>query len=213
MADIFTEVDDDLRRERAQKLWQRYGGYVIGAAILVVIATGVFVFVRDQQQRAAEALGAQYTKAVELAREESDKAVQAFDQLAARQGAGYPMLARIQSALLKVKGKDRAGGIASLKAIMVDTSIDEAYRSVARLVAGYYGLEDEKPDAVIALVQPLTIAPNPWRFSAGEVTALAHMKAGDKAAALKTYQSLADDLAAPATLRARATEIANVLNH
>ena len=36
MADIFDEVEDDLKRDRMQLLWSKYGKYVIVAAVLVI---------------------------------------------------------------------------------------------------------------------------------------------------------------------------------
>jgi hypothetical protein len=43
------------------------------------------------------------------------------------------------------------------------------------------------------------------------LTAAAKLKAGDKAGALDIYKKLADDLAAPEGVRARAAEMAAVL--
>ena len=33
------EIDEELRRERLMKLWERYGAYAVGAAVLIVAAT------------------------------------------------------------------------------------------------------------------------------------------------------------------------------
>ncbi len=52
---------------------------------------------------------------------------------------------------------------------------------------------------------------NPWRATALDVTAAAKLKAGDRGGALEIYQKLADDLAAPRALRARAAEMAAAL--
>ena len=37
MANIFNEVDEDIRKERYKKLWSRYGKYLIGLIILIVL--------------------------------------------------------------------------------------------------------------------------------------------------------------------------------
>ena len=39
MTDIFQEVEQDLRRERYKKAWDRYGIYVIAVAVLIVVGT------------------------------------------------------------------------------------------------------------------------------------------------------------------------------
>src|SRR5208282_5881036 len=38
VADIFQEVDEEVRREQLQKLWQRYGNLIIAGCILIVAA-------------------------------------------------------------------------------------------------------------------------------------------------------------------------------
>ena len=40
MSDIFSEVDEEVRRERLQKLWNQYGYYFIAACVLLVVAVG-----------------------------------------------------------------------------------------------------------------------------------------------------------------------------
>ena len=38
MSDIFAEVDEDLRADRAQKMLKKYGGLLAGAAVVAVAA-------------------------------------------------------------------------------------------------------------------------------------------------------------------------------
>jgi hypothetical protein len=58
MADIFREVDEDIRSDRLQRLWSKYSIAVFGVAVAIVIGTAVFVAIRHQQQARAEAAGA-----------------------------------------------------------------------------------------------------------------------------------------------------------
>ena len=44
MADIFREIDEELQQDRAAKLWQRYGGWVLAVAVGVVLAVAGNVF-------------------------------------------------------------------------------------------------------------------------------------------------------------------------
>jgi len=212
LADIFQEIDEDLRRDRMAKLWARYGKYAIGAAVLIVVATAAGVLYQNSRLQQYEALGVKYTEAAAMVRDGNNaKAVTGFEALAAQDKASYGLLARIQAAALKAKGDDKEGGLAALNAIAADGSVEQVYRDLATVLDGLYGVDQAKPDEVIARMKPLT--EGPWHFTALEVTALAQLKAGDKAGALKTYQGLADDLAAPASLRSRATEIASGLKN
>ena len=212
MADIFQEIDEDLRRDRMAKLWTRYGKYAIGAAVLIVVATAAGVAYQNWRQQQYQALGLKYAETTFALRDGGTaKAINGFEALAAEDKVGYGLLARIQAATLKAKGDDKEGGLAALSAIAADGSVEPVYRDLATVLAGLYSVDQAKPDETIARMKPL--ADGPWHFTALEVTALAQLKAGDKAAALKTYQGLADDLGAPASLRARATEIVNGLKN
>ena len=67
MTDIFKEVDEDLRREQFRKLWDRFGPYVIGLAILIVVATAGIRGWDYWQEKQAQATGDRFLAALDLA--------------------------------------------------------------------------------------------------------------------------------------------------
>ncbi|HZB90691.1 MAG TPA: tetratricopeptide repeat protein [Stellaceae bacterium] len=212
MSDIFQEVDEELRREQFARLWARYGKYVIVAAVLVVLATAGVTQWRQYRKHQREAEGARYIAALDLARAGKDKdAADAFSVIAREAGGGHAMLARLQEAALKERAGDIGGAVVVYKGLAADTALDPAYRDLATLLAAQDELRSGDPKAVIAQLAPLTSASSPWHPTALELTALAQLKSGDKAAARATYQRIADDLSAPQNLRARATEMITAL--
>jgi hypothetical protein len=212
LADIFREIEEDLRRDRIEKLWAKYGKYVLGLIALVLVVTAATVAWRSWQERQAEALGLRYAAAAAQVRDgQTGPALQTFEALGAETG-GYGVIARIEAAGLKAKGGDPAAGVAEFQAIAADTRIDRVYRDLALVLAGLYGLDSDQPGTIVARMAPVVTPDNPWRFLALEVTALAQLKQDDRAAALKTYTQLADDLGAPQSLRARAAEMVASLN-
>ena len=212
MTDIFREIDEDLRRDRLEKLWSRYGHYLIGLAVLIVLATAAVVGWRQYQARERRADSAQYAAALDLARRDQAAAAKAFDELASKAGGGYVILARLQAAASKASAGDVSGAIAAYDALAADGSVEPLYRDLASLSAAQHMLETAEPSAVIERLKPLAAGQSPWRPSALEITALAQLKAGDKKAALDTFKQLADDLTAPQGLRARAAEMITALN-
>lgn len=212
MSDIFHEIDEELRRENFAKLWARYGKYVVALAVVIVLATGGVSEWRHYQQRQREAEGARYVAALDLARQGKDKdAADAFSLIARQSSGGYPVLARLEEAALKARTGDVKGAIALYEAVAADGSVDGVYRDAATLLAAQYELKSGDPKAIIAKLAPLTAASNPWHPSALELTGLAQLKGGDKAAARLTFQHVADDLSAPQGLRARASEMITAL--
>jgi len=212
--DIFREIDEDLRRDRAETLWRQHGKWVIAASLVVILGTAGFQAWRHWQQTNAEAAGLAYFKAVQLVDTDPAAAAASFEGIAAGKSAGYAILARIEAAVTKLRnGGDKAGGQAALQAIAGDSAVEQPYRDLALLLSAEYQIDDQPPADTIARLKPLTAEAQPWRFAARELTALAQLKSGDQAACLKTYQQLADDLDAPAGLRARATAIVEALGH
>jgi len=212
VSDIFQEIDEELRRENFAKLWQRYGAYVIGLAVLIVVAVAAAAGWRAYQLRVHQVEGERYSLALDLARQGKDMdATDVFAELGRQAHGGHATLARLEEAALKAKRGDTKGAVAVYDALAADGAADPAYRDLARLLAAQYELKDGDPKAVIARVAPLTSATSAWHPTALELMALAQLKAGNKAEARAVYQRITDDLAAPQGLRARAAEMAAAL--
>lgn len=212
MTDIFREIEEDLRRDRLLLAWRRYGKLIIGAAVLIVLGTAAGVGWQHWQERQYQARGAEYMQATTLLHAgATDPAIRALQTLSTQNGSsGYGLLARIQAAAVQaVSGtaQTRTTGLSALKSVSADSGVDQTYRDLSLILWGLDGVDSLSRSDITTALQPLTVAPNPWRFTASEVTALAALKAGDKPAALALYKSLADDLDAPQSVRARAAEI------
>ena len=48
MADIFREVDEDIRKERYEKLWKRYRWWLLGITLALIIAVAAYVIIKEQ---------------------------------------------------------------------------------------------------------------------------------------------------------------------
>ena len=97
MADIFNEVDEEVRRERLQKLWDRYGIYVIALAVLIVAGIGAWRGYEWWQAKKAAAAGAAFESALSLSEAgKHAEAEAAFAKVAAEAPAGYRTLARLR---------------------------------------------------------------------------------------------------------------------
>ena len=212
LSDIFQEVDEDLRHDKWLRLWKQYQNYVIGLAAAIIIATAGVTYWRhyDQQQREAE--GLQYGLALDEARGgKFAEAADALNSLAVGAHAGRALVARFEAAALRARAGDEAAAIAAYDAIAKDSAVDPTYRDLATVLWGLHAVDTLDPQVVIDRLAPVTNPDNPWHSSAIEVTAIVHLKAGDRAAARADYQKLADDLTAPRGLRARAAQMVAAL--
>jgi len=212
VSDIFREIDEELRRDNLLKLWSRYGRYIIGVAVLALAVAGVVVAWRDHQLSERRAQSTRYASALTLVRggKEAD-AVKVFAAIA-REGGGYAILASFEEAELLAKSGDRKAAAAAYDRIAASTELTTVFRNLAVLLSVMQSLPEADPHSTIERLAPLTASGNPWRPTALELTASAELKSGDKRGALELYKSLADDLTAPQSLRARAAEMAAALS-
>ena len=134
MADIFDEVDEDLRAERAQALLRRYGGALIAAALAVICAVAAYqAWQWYQSRRAAEMANAYLAASAEADSipaagdpAKRDAAADAFMQVAANGPPGYHTLARLRAAGLKADAGDRKTALALWDQVAADGSADHA---------------------------------------------------------------------------------------
>ena len=129
MADIFHEVEEDLRRDQAAAIWKKYGNYIVGAALLLVLAVaahwGWSKYATNQQlQASADFLSAASTK--DLKPRETALAKVVAD------GGTYAVLARFRLAETAIEAGDKAKARGILGEIAKDRGADKALRDLAR---------------------------------------------------------------------------------
>src|ERR1700689_4297580 len=104
MSDIFREVDEDVRRDKAAEFWKKNQNYILGAAAVIVLATAGWRYYDYQRLQAAQAAGAQFEQALELDHTGKDaEAAAALAKIAAQAPGGYRIVARLASASLLAK--------------------------------------------------------------------------------------------------------------
>jgi hypothetical protein len=203
LADIFNEVDEEVRREQLQKLWSRYGIYLIAMAVVVICGIGGWrAYGYLEAKKAAEA-GASFEAAMRLADEgKAQEAEAAFAKLADQTSPGYRALARLRAAA-EITKRDSQAAIAAYDAIAADTSLDRKLRGVATLRAGFLLLDANAFDGVKSKVEPLTGPSGTFRHSARELLALAAWRANDAASARRWAEMIVGDSESPPSLRTR----------
>lgn len=203
MSDIFREVDEEVRREKLQQLWDRHSNLIIALALLVVLGVaGWRGYDWWENQEAAKA-GAAFEAAVALG--ESNKSAEAqaaFAKLAKEGTSGYRTLARFREAAELAKS-DAAAAVKAYDALVADSSVGRTLQDAAAARAGLL-LVDTAPLAELTQrLEPLTAADRPFRHIARELLALGAFRAGDTAAAQKWFDVIATDSDTPSGTRQR----------
>ena len=209
---VIREIDEELKQERYEKLWKKYGGYVIGAALALVIGVAGFKGWQHWDIQTRTEQSTRYVAAAELIQaKDIQGARDAFAALAEDAGSGYAMLARFQQAGLLVREGAKEEAVAAYRDLADDESLDAAHRDLARVIEGLIAVEGENLDGIEGRLGTLLQGTNPWRHLAKEILAIAAHRRGDATSALAMYKELSEDADAPSGVRARATEMLAVL--
>jgi len=213
VADIFDEINEELRAERTQALLKRYAGVILATVVLIVIAAAGWEVWRWWQAKQDRVAAEKFLAATTIA--EGGKtnaasgkiAIADFDAIAASAPEGYRTLARLRSAALQAQSGNLAGAEQQWNAVATDPNAEPLLRDLANLLWAQHQIDTGDPSLLAARLKVLAEPGNPWRPLAEEQLALLDLRQGKTAAAKTALTGLAADLTAPSGVRGRAVEM------
>ncbi len=209
---FFREVNEEIRHEQAKALWDRFGPAAILIAVLVVVGTGLFVAWEYWVETKANSSGDRFSQALTLANSgKADESLAAFEALEKDGYGAYPLLARMRAATVQADKGDFKAAVAGFDEVAADGSIPAVIRDIARLRAAMLLVDHGTYAEVSTRVEALTADANPLRHSAREALGLAAWKDGKFADALKLFEQISADQAAPRNARQRADLLAELI--
>lgn len=204
MTDIFHEIEEDLRRDRLRRIWDRYGIVFIALVVLVIAGAAGYSGYKWWKLQQDQASGARFEAASQLAAAgKAADAEAAYLALAKDGTAGYQLLARFRAAA-EIAPTDKAKAAAAFDAIAADASLSTLARDLARVRAGLLLVDTAPLKDIQGRLQALADSQSALRYSAREILALAQYKAGDLAAANKAAALLLEEPEVPPGVRNRA---------
>lgn len=198
------EIEEELRRERFEKIWKQYGTYIIGVAALIVVGVAGYKYIETSRLSAAQSTGARFQEALALAEDGKEgSAVKEMETIATEGSKGYQALARLQlaGALMKQGKADEA--LSTYQVLADDSSADDMLREYAALQAASLRLGKADFTEMQNRLNPLVGDESPWRYSARELLGLAAFKAGKNDEARNLLTPLLVDQKAPRSITNR----------
>ena len=190
---IFREVDEELRGDRMRTIWRRFGPFVIGGAVAIVLLVAVNEGWSWWQNSNAARSSDQFYAALELAESGDTAAAQeALNAVVAEGTGGYPTLARFRQAGLLARDGQTAEAIAAYDALAT-AETNPRLREMALIFAAYLLVDGGDVNAVRQRVGGLAEPQSPMRNAAREAIGLTQYQAGDLAGALATFQEVLAD--------------------
>jgi hypothetical protein len=178
MTDFFSELEEDIREERILNLWRKYGNYLIGLAIAIVIATAGYTLWKYFIHKSHLQAQVSFSKAVDLMKQgKKEEALQAFQSLA-KKGGGYGKMAQLYEAALLPNPEELYMKISHKNA---------ADPALGNLPIILMASRDTHNPEVLASLESLSSPNNAWAPLSLELLAFNDLKKGDQVKAAQKY--------------------------
>jgi hypothetical protein len=210
VSDIFREVEEDVRRDRLEKLWKQYGDYVIAAVAVIVVGVAGYKLWQHYQAVEIAKASVAYSAAVQMSTSgKNAEAAQAFAKIAKNAPRGYAASARLAEADALLADGKTTDAVALYRTIAQKdkTELGDA----ARIRAAWALADTASKSDLQTLLAPLIDPKSSWRFMAQEILAYCDFRESSMKAAQSEYDHLAVDAEAPEAVRQRASAMASLI--
>lgn len=214
-AALLQEVDEAVRKDQLDNIWQRFGLWIVGGVVAALLAFGGYLYWGHMQEAKrgenAEALIAAFDKAKAA---QPTAATAELVKIEADGGPAYRAAALFQQANMKAERGDLKGATALMAKAAADTKLDPSLRDLALLRQTAFEYDTLKPEVVIARMKPMVDAKDPasnWFPSAAELSAIAHYQLGQYKQAGDLYARIVKVPTIPKSLQSRAVQMAGML--
>lgn len=206
------EVDEELRREEAIKLWKRWGIVIVAVIVAALVVLAGWLWWQSHQKNVAGEQGIQFNQAMDaLGNQQPDKAAPILADLAKNGTEGYAALAKFTQADIALQKQDLKGAAKLFSEVAADTGNAQPLRDLALVRQTLAEYDTLQPQVVIDRLRPLAVKGNPYYGTAGEMTAVAHLRMNRRDLAGRMFGEIARDENVPASIRQRAVQMAGVL--
>jgi hypothetical protein len=220
VVDIFDEVSDDLRSERAARLLRRYGALLVIVALLVLLGVAAQQALGWLQARRDQAAATQFlnisqtidTAGPNITNDQRTAGATALINFANGAPAGYRTLARLRAAGLDADAGQLPAAEGLWDQVAQDDNADPLLRDLANLLWAQHALGNAPDASVTSHLAGLTNPRNPLHGVAQETQALMFLEQGKTAQAKALFAQIAADPGAPEGVRNRADGLLAKLN-
>jgi hypothetical protein len=210
MSDFLEEIKEDLTREKYALIWHKFGNYVIGAAVAVLILTGLGVAAKNYTQSRYET----YSDLIfEAGRAPEAEAIKKYDDVINHSNGTYQAIAGLRKASILLQGSKNQEALDTYRKIIEKSSSPQELKDVAKLLylavsSNILAENKDYKDAYAAnYMQENIDGSGIFKYSAMEISAFKEMDNHNYKKARDIFSKLADSEEAPQTIRARASEM------
>ncbi|MEZ5708413.1 MAG: tetratricopeptide repeat protein [Blastomonas sp.] len=206
------EVDEALREDQFGDFVRRFGWWIVGAIAAGLLGLAGWLYYNSHKKDEAGLRGEEFVTALDaVKRSNFDGAAGALAPLQEADQDGYRAAAQLFKGALDMERDNPKEAAKAFARLAADTDAPKPYRDLALIRQTASEYDSLKPEEVISRLKPLAVPGNPWFGSAGEMVALAHMRAGKRDLAGAMFLQLSEDEGVPDTIKQRAQQMAGLM--
>ncbi|MDD3182535.1 MAG: tetratricopeptide repeat protein [Alphaproteobacteria bacterium] len=212
---LLQEIEADLSRQHYEKLWKKYGPFVLAAAVLIVAVTAGFSGYKAYTIQTAQKTTLSYMEIFTQKKNSQDELIAALEKYGAdNKGTIQSVFARFKAASAAAATQDQTkeAAIKMYDDLAADSSIDRVYRQLADLISVQLQLDTGDGAALETRLQPLMKDDCVWRFTSKEFAGYLALRLGDKEKAKAFFSELKGLKGVPASIAARSGDVLSWLN-
>ncbi len=209
---LMREIDEAVRKDDLEQFGKRYGVTVIGGIVGILAILGGYMLWDSQVEAGLEAESETLVSAIDqLNAGNVSQAAGVGEELTSSSTAGVRASGLFLEAVAALQDGKTEEAAQAFAQVADDQDVPAALRDLALIREVAADFDNREPAAIIERLQPLTVPGNPFFGTAGELTALAHLEAGDNEAAGTLFSEIANADGVPDSLRSRARQMAGLL--
>jgi hypothetical protein len=206
------EVDEAYREDELKSFFRTWGRWIILAVAVCLAALAGWFWWQAEQTRKVEALSEQYSAALtKIESGSTTEAVAELEKIGTSNNPSYRALAAMAQSGIAITGAETDKATGHLRRVVDDAQVAQPLRDVAAMKLLRLEFDKLPPAEVLKRTEPFLAGDSPWFPVAGEMAALAHLKAGAPEKAGPLFYRIAADERTPVSMRARAEQMAAAL--
>jgi hypothetical protein len=202
----FQEVDEAVRKDELREWWNRWGTWVVAAAVIaVVVAAGLVGWRQYDASQRGEASAA-YSAALAQIAQDPAAARAAFEKQAKSAPEPYRSLAALIAAQLREPLEAQVTALVEVAPTLSAAELSD----LANVIAGYKSIDSPKAEEMVAKLEPLAGPDRPFRLSVRELQAMLAVRKGDIKRARELWTEITKDPQVPQAAAQRASAMLNL---
>jgi hypothetical protein len=202
------EVDEDLRQKQLNDLWKKFGKFIIGAAVgIVLIVAGRAIYTNMVESK----YSAQATKFSAALKQDENTVLSALDTVVTSDVVGYKIVATFKQAELAIAAEDYPKAISILDNFIASADVPQIYKDMASIQASMLDLDTATTDQIRARLSLVLNGDSGFQHLGEELIALSELKSGNVDAARERFKTLTENVEVPNSVKTRAGQYLSVI--